>query len=103
MYNNQGTCPTRKTGLYKNDHPLRITLFPLIKPFLNDTSPTPAPKHHIYPPKVQHPNTTANIMGLFWGKGIGGKHFGTSVHVDRHGMRRGPWRFSMGKYSCFRH
>ncbi|KFH43929.1 hypothetical protein ACRE_053060 [Hapsidospora chrysogenum ATCC 11550] len=42
-------------------------------------------------------------MGLFWGKGIGTRHFGTSVRVDRHGVRRGPWRFSLGKYSCFRH
>jgi hypothetical protein len=35
-------------------------------------------------------------------KRIGGRRFGTSVHVNRHGVRRGPWRFSLGKFSCFK-
>lgn len=41
-------------------------------------------------------------MGFFWSKGIGGKNFGTSVRVDKHGAHRGPWRFSLGKFSCFK-
>ncbi|RMJ16141.1 hypothetical protein CDV36_004183 [Fusarium kuroshium] len=50
---------------------------------------------------VSH-NNKQYIMGLFWSKGIGGRHFGTSIHVDKNGVRRGPWRFSLGKFSCFR-
>ncbi|RSL94558.1 hypothetical protein CEP52_012551 [Fusarium oligoseptatum] len=47
-------------------------------------------------------NNKQYTMGLFWSKGIGGRHFGTSIHVDKNGVRRGPWRFSLGKFSCFR-
>nr|RBQ84912.1 hypothetical protein FVER53263_20961 [Fusarium verticillioides] len=50
----------------------------------------------------KHNKQANNNMGLFWSKGVGGRHFGTSVHVDKHGVRRGPWRFSLGKFSCFR-
>ncbi|GAB1726395.1 hypothetical protein NU195Hw_Modified_27t1 [Hortaea werneckii] len=41
-------------------------------------------------------------MGLMWTKHFGGKHAGTNVVVDRHGVRKGPWRFSLGKLSCFK-
>ncbi|ROV90709.1 hypothetical protein VSDG_08278 [Cytospora chrysosperma] len=41
-------------------------------------------------------------MPLFWSKGFGGRHFGTNVTVDRHGVRRGPWRVTLGKFNCFR-
>ncbi|RSL47143.1 hypothetical protein CEP54_013533 [Fusarium duplospermum] len=51
---------------------------------------------------VPHNNNKQHTMGLFWSKGIGGRHFGTSIHVDKNGVRRGPWRFSLGKFSCFR-
>lgn len=42
-------------------------------------------------------------MGLFYHKGVGTRHFGTSVNVNRHGVKRGPWRFSLGRFSCFKH
>ncbi|KAK2053823.1 hypothetical protein LY76DRAFT_649568 [Colletotrichum caudatum] len=35
-------------------------------------------------------------MPFFYSKPIGGRNFGTSVHADRHGIRRGPWRFRIG-------
>jgi hypothetical protein len=41
-------------------------------------------------------------MPFFYSKGVGGRHFGTNVTVDRHGPRRGPWRFSFGRFNCFR-
>lgn len=41
-------------------------------------------------------------MPFFWSKGIGGRHFGTSVHADRNGVHRGPWRFGFGKFNCFK-
>lgn len=41
-------------------------------------------------------------MPFFYSKGFGGRHFGTNVTVDRHGARRGPWRFSFGRFNCFR-
>ncbi|KAI1631255.1 hypothetical protein F4809DRAFT_646597 [Biscogniauxia mediterranea] len=41
-------------------------------------------------------------MPFFYSKHFGGKHFGTSVHASRHGVHRGPWRFSLGKFNCFR-
>ncbi|CAI0650949.1 unnamed protein product [Colletotrichum noveboracense] len=41
-------------------------------------------------------------MPFFYSKPIGGKNFGTSVHADRHGIRRGPWRFRIGRFNCFR-
>ena len=40
---------------------------------------------------------------MFYSKPIGTKHFGTSVRADQHGVRRGPWRFSLGKFTCFKH
>ncbi|KAI8232225.1 hypothetical protein K4K54_012232 [Colletotrichum sp. SAR 10_86] len=40
-------------------------------------------------------------MPFFYSKPIGGKNFGTSVHADRHGIRRGPWRFRIGRFNCF--
>lgn len=40
--------------------------------------------------------------GVFYSKPIGGRHFGTSVRADKHGVHRGPWRFSLGKFSCFK-
>lgn len=42
-------------------------------------------------------------MPLRWSKGVGGRHFGTSVHVGKNGVKRGPWRFSLGGWSCFHH
>ncbi|CCF34259.1 hypothetical protein CH063_06291 [Colletotrichum higginsianum] len=41
-------------------------------------------------------------MPFFYSKPIGGRNFGTSVHADRHGVRRGPWRFRIGRFHCFR-
>ncbi|EJT71139.1 hypothetical protein GGTG_10399 [Gaeumannomyces tritici R3-111a-1] len=58
------------------------------------------PVHH------QHNNElplTASEMPFFYSKAFGGRHFGTSVHADRHGVRRGPWRFSLGRFNCFKH
>jgi len=42
------------------------------------------------------------IMPFTYHKGVGGRHFGTSVSANRHGVHRGPWRFSFGKFNCFR-
>ncbi|KAI1059526.1 hypothetical protein LB506_008712 [Fusarium annulatum] len=64
-----------------------------------------------YKVDLQPPNTlfflvnkllSTTSLQLQHTKGVGGRHFGTSVHVDKHGVRRGPWRFSLGKFSCFR-
>lgn len=61
-------------------------------------------------------------MGLMWTKHWGGKHAGkhtltqphrthsiTNHHltgggviVDKHGVRRAPFRFSLGRLNCFR-
>ena len=41
-------------------------------------------------------------MPFFYSKNIGGRHFGTNLHISRHGVRRGPWRFSFGKFNCFK-
>ncbi|KAL1302039.1 hypothetical protein AAFC00_002486 [Neodothiora populina] len=41
-------------------------------------------------------------MGLMWTKGWGGKHAGGGVIVDKNGVRRAPFRFSLGKLNCFR-
>jgi len=61
-------------------------------------------------------------MGLMWTKGFGGRHagklttfpillvhagfslmiLGGGVVVDKHGARRAPFRFSLGRFSCFR-
>lgn len=40
-------------------------------------------------------------MGFFYSKYIGGKHFGTNVRVDKHGIRK-TMRFRIGRFSCFR-
>jgi hypothetical protein len=42
-------------------------------------------------------------MPFFYSKHFGGRRFGTSVNVDRRGVHRGPWRFSLGGLSCFKH
>ncbi|KAG7038859.1 carbohydrate-binding module family 35 protein [Colletotrichum scovillei] len=42
------------------------------------------------------------IMPFFYSKPIGGRNFGTSVHADRHGVHRGPWRMRIGRFNCFR-
>ena len=41
-------------------------------------------------------------MPFFYSKNWGGKHFGGGVIVDKHGARRAPWRFRIGKFNCFR-
>jgi len=41
-------------------------------------------------------------MPFFYSKSVGGKHLGTGVTVDKHGARRQPWRFSIGRFNCFR-
>jgi len=41
-------------------------------------------------------------MPFFYTKGFGGKHVGGGVIVDKNGPRRAPWRFSLGKFNCFR-
>lgn len=41
-------------------------------------------------------------MPMYWSKYIGGKHFGSSIFVDRHGVRRGPFRFNCCGWSCFK-
>lgn len=41
-------------------------------------------------------------MGFFYTKGFGGKHFGGGIVVDKHGARRAPFRFSLGRLNCFR-
>ncbi|KAH6693844.1 fungal-specific transcription factor domain-containing protein [Plectosphaerella plurivora] len=35
-------------------------------------------------------------------KPVGGRRFGTNITADRHGVRRGPWRFRIGRFNCFR-
>jgi len=41
-------------------------------------------------------------MPLFYSKGVGGRHFGTNMTADRHGVHRGPWRLSFGRFNCFK-
>ncbi|KAF4552612.1 Hypothetical protein D9617_9g024010 [Elsinoe fawcettii] len=41
-------------------------------------------------------------MGLMWTKHWGGRHGGGGVVVDKHGVRRAPFRISLGRFSCFR-
>ncbi len=41
-------------------------------------------------------------MPFYYSKGVGGKHFGTNVTASRHGVQRGPWRFSLGRFNCFK-
>ncbi|KAH7552273.1 hypothetical protein BM1_09135 [Bipolaris maydis] len=59
-------------------------------------------------------------MGLMWHKGFGGKRAGKmdptlqtwqaaanrftggGIIVDKHGVRRAPFRISCGRFSCFR-
>ncbi|KAK6834791.1 hypothetical protein PG987_009485 [Apiospora arundinis] len=50
----------------------------------------------------QYHTNPKNNMPFFWSKGVGGRHFGTSVHAGRDGVHRGPWRFSFGKFNCFK-
>ncbi|KAI0016946.1 hypothetical protein F4780DRAFT_782782 [Xylariomycetidae sp. FL0641] len=64
--------------------------------FRDNTRDTPRPSRRHVPPA-----TTAK-MGFFYHKNFGGRHFGTSVHASRHGVHRGPWRFSFGKFNCFK-
>jgi hypothetical protein len=32
----------------------------------------------------------------------GGKHAGGGIRVDKHGVHRNPFRFSLGRLNCFR-
>jgi hypothetical protein len=41
-------------------------------------------------------------MPFFYSKPVGGRRFGTNITADRHGVRRGPWRFRIGRFNCFR-
>ncbi|ORY69469.1 uncharacterized protein BCR38DRAFT_480657 [Pseudomassariella vexata] len=41
-------------------------------------------------------------MPFFYSKHFGGRHFGTSIHASKNGVHRGPWRFSFGKFNCFK-
>ena len=41
-------------------------------------------------------------MPFFYSKPIGGRRFGTSVRADKRGIHRGPWRFRIGRFNCFR-
>ena len=41
-------------------------------------------------------------MPLFYSKAIGGRHVGTHMTADRHGVHRGPWRLSFGRFNCFK-
>ncbi|KAJ4518125.1 hypothetical protein HRR83_003420 [Exophiala dermatitidis] len=41
-------------------------------------------------------------MPLLYTKNWGGKHVGGGVNVSRHGVRRNPFRISLGRFSCFR-
>ncbi|CRK21632.1 hypothetical protein BN1723_002750 [Verticillium longisporum] len=41
-------------------------------------------------------------MPFFYNKSVGGRRFGTSIQADRHGVRRGPWRFRIGRFNCFK-
>lgn len=41
-------------------------------------------------------------MPFFYSKGVGGRHFGTNITAGRNGVHRGPWRFSFGKFNCFK-
>lgn len=41
-------------------------------------------------------------MPFFYHKRIGGRHVHTGVTVDRHGIRRSPWTFRIGRCFCFK-
>ncbi|KAI1761035.1 hypothetical protein GGR53DRAFT_469727 [Hypoxylon sp. FL1150] len=41
-------------------------------------------------------------MPFFYSKNFGGRHFGTNVTAGRHGVHRGPWRFSFRGFNCFK-
>ncbi|KAG6353637.1 hypothetical protein INS49_005345 [Diaporthe citri] len=71
-----GTCDTLKTS--RHHHP----------------DHQPDTRRHLHRNKTKMP--------FFYSKGFGGKHFGTNVTADRHGVRRGPWRFSLGRFNCFK-
>ncbi|KAF2197282.1 hypothetical protein GQ43DRAFT_215502 [Delitschia confertaspora ATCC 74209] len=54
---------------------------------------------------LQHklsPYLNSLTMGLMWTKQFGGRRAGGGVVVDKHGVRRAPFRFSLGRFSCFR-
>ncbi|OHE94450.1 hypothetical protein CORC01_10269 [Colletotrichum orchidophilum] len=65
-----------------------------LKPHNNGTGRFHKLKKPTKPPTI--------IMPFFYSKPIGGRNFGTSVHADRHGIRRGPWRMRIGRFNCFR-
>ncbi|KAJ4150056.1 hypothetical protein LMH87_010823 [Akanthomyces muscarius] len=56
--------------------------------------------------KLQHSlaprHKSAATMGLGFSRHFGGKHFGSSIWVDKNGVRRGPFRFSFCGWSCFK-
>ncbi|WDK15084.1 hypothetical protein CGRA01v4_06365 [Colletotrichum graminicola] len=62
----------------------------------------PAKFEDLMPLDPNHINHRNAAMPFFYSKPIGGRNFGTSVHADRHGVRRGPWRFRIGRFHCFR-
>ncbi|KAI1816226.1 hypothetical protein GGS20DRAFT_255943 [Poronia punctata] len=80
----------------------------IIKSYL----PTTYYKHHIItkeeqqrkhqPPYRISPPHIRLRMPFFYHKGVGTRHVGTSVNASRHGVHRGPWRFSFGRFNCFR-
>ncbi|EFW13470.1 hypothetical protein CPSG_09922 [Coccidioides posadasii str. Silveira] len=41
-------------------------------------------------------------MPFFYSKRFGGRHISTGITVSRHGVRRQPWGFRLGKCLCFR-
>lgn len=41
-------------------------------------------------------------MPMYFSKHFGGKHFGTSIFIDRHGMKKGSTRLSFCGWSCFK-
>lgn len=73
-------------------------------PYLTDDQDSLAPHAHAYHHQETPIEQTANsrAMPFFYSKNVGGRHFGTSVHASRHGVHRGPWRFSFGRFNCFK-
>ena len=41
-------------------------------------------------------------MPFFYHKRIGTKNVSTGITVDRHGIRRSPWTFRLGRCFCFK-
>ncbi|KAK1597206.1 uncharacterized protein LY79DRAFT_576923 [Colletotrichum navitas] len=84
----QASSPRYQLIIYPNlSAPLKLSQHPNLVLTLPLANPT------------NHQNET---MPFFYSKPIGGRNFGTSVHADRHGVRRGPWRFRIGRFQCFR-